>query len=124
MSVSTILDEQLDDTDVAILRCPPQRIIAVSVHICAALKEELHNICVAMRSSRLQRLVITGVQVSTSSTQQLHGLEVPAPGSVIQGHVHYTLPVLDGLQQRRAMLVHAGCNYGADNSHVAEGSRA
>ena len=89
-----MLDEQLDKTDVTNLICPPQRIVAVSVHICAALKKDQNNVCVAIRNSRLQRHIIIGVQVSTSSKQQLHGLEVPVPCSVMQGLVHCTLTVL------------------------------
>jgi hypothetical protein len=39
-----VLDEELDHSCVAVLRCPSQRPIVKSVYIRAVLDEELHNV--------------------------------------------------------------------------------
>jgi hypothetical protein len=43
-----VLEQELHHSCVAILRCKPQRCIAISMHVGAVLEEELHNLSVAV----------------------------------------------------------------------------
>ena len=126
-----MLEEELHDVCMAVLGCQPQCLVATRVDICTVLEEELHNIGVAINSCRKQRKIEPSVHVCASSKKQFHCLEVPADGSVPKGLIHNTLvngvvnevPKGTGLQQRRAMLVHAGSHHGANNSDVAKQAR-
>jgi hypothetical protein len=123
MHISAVLDEQLHHSCVALMRCKPQRPVVISVHVCAVLDEELHHSCVATPRCILQRVIVISVHVCARTKQQFHRLDVPATGCAVQGSVNKASLVLAfGLQQRRAVLVHAGHYHGAGDSHVAKRS--
>jgi hypothetical protein len=62
------------------------------------------------------------MDIGARAKKQLYRLEMSASGR--EGHraVHFPSPSMHivGLQQRRAVLVHACSQHGLDNSHVAE----
>ena len=125
MNICAVLEQQLHNIRVAILRCQSQGTLVVSVHICAETEEQLHNSRMATCRSKNQRLVTVGAHVRASRKQERHHPVVPTLSGETEGHVHNAphSPV-PGLHQRRAVLVHAGKHHGTDDSHVAERSGA
>ena len=111
-------DEQQRHSSLAVLRCQAQRLIVPSAHVCVALDEKLHNSLVAPCCCQNHCSVTVSVHFRAKVKKQLHRLDVAVLGSKPQGCVHYTLVVLMGLKQRRAVLVHASIHHGADHCQV------
>ena len=62
MHIFAVMEKELDDGSVAVLGCHLQRLIVVSMHICAVLDEEPHHISVTIRRC-LQCIVVESTHV-------------------------------------------------------------
>ena len=60
-----VLEEELHNVRVAILRCLPQRCLVASMHICAVLKKELNNSYMTILRCSPQRVIVVSVYVCT-----------------------------------------------------------
>jgi hypothetical protein len=58
------------------------------MHICAMLDEELHHSHVAIVRCQLQRVIAISVHVCARTKQQFNCLDVPATGNAQQGKVN------------------------------------
>jgi len=123
MPVCAVLEEDLHHSCVTILRSQPQRLVANCVHICAVLDEMLQDVCMATVRCPPQRHIVLSVHICARTKKQFNCQDVPASGCPAQGFVNNaSLVLVLGLQQRRAVLVHAGSHHGADDGHVAKRS--